>query len=84
MASASARFVVRRHEQTGLAVDDGFRNAAGARGDDGARGRHRLEHRRAEAFGDRAHREEVERLHQAERVAAEARQEHVPFEPEVA
>ncbi len=46
----------------------------------GAAARHRVEQRRAEAFGHRAHREQVEALDAAEHVGAEAGQQHVLLE----
>ena len=46
----------------------------------GLRARHRVEQRRAEAFGDRAHHEQVEALDAAEHVGAESRQQHVLLE----
>ena len=46
--------------------------------------RHRVEQRRAEAFGDRAHHEQVEALDAAEDVGPEPGQQHVLFEVVVA
>ena len=50
------------------------------RRDDRPRAGHRVEQRRAEPFGHRAHREQIESLDAAEHVGAEAGQQHVLLE----
>ena len=46
-------------EQSGLPVNDRFRNAAGLRADHRVAHRHRIEHGGSEAFRHRAHHEQV-------------------------
>ncbi len=74
---------MRGDEQARVAVADRFGDAARARGDDRPGAGHRFENRGAEAFGDRAHHEQVERLQQSERVGAKAAQEHMALEAEI-
>ena len=58
-------------------------NAAGARADHRQPHRHRVEHGRAEAFGDRAHHEEIGGLHQLQDVLAEPGEQHVLLEAQL-
>ena len=73
-----------RHEQSVHVVFDDFGNAACRGRDDGACARHRVEERRAEPFGDRAHDEEVEALDAADDVGTESWQQHVLLQIAVA
>ena len=54
--------VANRDQQPRFSVVDDFRETAGSGGDDGAATGHRVERRRAESLGDRAHHVEVECL----------------------
>jgi len=72
--------IARLDQQSVDAVFDDLRNAAGARRDDRPRARHRVEQGGPEAFGHRAHDEEIETLHAPEDVGAKAGQQHVLFE----
>ena len=70
-----------RHEQPGHARRSTTSGMPPARvATIGLRAGHRVEERRAEPFGDRAHHEQVEPLDAAEDVGAEARQQHVLLE----
>jgi len=76
--------IARRHQQAGVAVGDHFRNTAGGGRDDSSRAGHRVEQRRAEAFGDGTHHEDIEALETTHHVGAESRQKHVLFEMVIA
>jgi len=76
--------VVRRHQQSGDPVGHDLGNAAGPGGDDRPRAGHRVEQRRAQAFGDRAHGEQVERFQAADDVGAETGKEHVTLKMPIA
>jgi hypothetical protein len=82
--SGQAAFgVARRHEQAGLAVGDDLRDAARGVATIGLAAGHRVEQRRAQPLGDRAHHEDVEGLEQRQHVGPEAGEQHVLLEVQV-
>jgi len=75
------RVIARRDEQSGHAVVDDFGNAAGIGRDNRTGAGHRIQKRRPEAFGHRAHHEDVEALQAAEDVGPEPWKQDVLLEP---
>ena len=50
--SGQRRWICHRYQQAGFAIDDRFRNTAGARADDGESHGHGVEHGRPQPFRD--------------------------------
>jgi hypothetical protein len=69
-----------RHQQSRFALHHRFGNATSAGADDGEAHRHCVKDRGTETFRDRAHDEQVSRLHQLQYVIAEADGERMLFE----